>query len=65
MKMKKIIAGIVLGICIGITGFTVYLFFQMNSTVGQDHSAITQVVSYLNQQIASQSKAVAPTPATK
>jgi TM2 domain-containing membrane protein YozV len=59
--MKKVIIGIVLGICVGITGFTVYLFFQMSGTVAQDHSAVTQIVSYLNQQIQAKTPTVTPT----
>jgi hypothetical protein len=61
--MKKILYGILLGVCIGICGFTVYLFFQMSGTVAQDHSAVTQIVSYLNQQIQAQEKTAVATPA--
>lgn len=58
--MKKILIGIILGICIGITGFVAYLFVQVDKQFNADHVTITQIVGYLNQQIVSQQKAAAP-----
>ena len=52
--------GVIIGLCIAITAYVSYSFYQMNKTVTQDSATLSQVVNFLNQQIQAQQKAVAP-----
>ena len=57
--MKKLIYGIVLGACIAVTALSVYSFIQIGKEQTQDHAVLTQVVQFLNQEIAASQKVAA------
>jgi hypothetical protein len=58
--MKKIIYGIVIGVCLVVTVGVVYEFIQVSNVVSQDHATLTQVVGFLNQEIAASQKQTTP-----
>lgn len=63
--MKNLIVGVVIGICLIITAGTVWSYVQLNKTVTADHTNLTQVISFLNQQITAAQKATPAPVVTK
>lgn len=49
--MKNLITGIVIGICVAITGFHVWFYYNVASQVQKNSAAIYQITDFINKSI--------------
>lgn len=53
--MKDKITGIIIGVCIAVTGFHVWFYYQIAKQTNINTDAIGQIISFINKNTAPQS----------